>query len=76
MIFVLGFLSFTALVATAPHVMGSDRPEAPAQSAAFTWLVLVDAGNYAGSWNACSPRLLRAAFPVGPMGNTSSTFTS
>ena len=52
--FVFAVLFFAVLVGTAPHVLGADRPEAAAESAALTWLVLVDAGNYAGSWSAAS----------------------
>ncbi len=52
--FSLALLSFTVLLVTAPHARGSDHPEAAAESAAQTWLALVDAGNYSASWNAAS----------------------
>jgi hypothetical protein len=37
-----------------PNTVSAEAPEKAAQSAALTWLALVDAGNYAQSWNAAS----------------------
>jgi len=52
--FMLAVLSLTVLASTAQFARGSDHPEAAAQSAAVTWLALIDAGNYSASWNAAS----------------------
>lgn len=50
----LAVLSLTVLASTAQIASGSDHPEAAAQSAAVTWLALIDAGDYSASWNAAS----------------------
>jgi hypothetical protein len=52
--FMLALVCFTVLAGTAQFARGSDHPEAAAQSAAETWLALIDAGNYSASWNAAS----------------------
>jgi hypothetical protein len=54
--FMWAVLSITVLASTAQLAWASDHPEAEAQSAAVAWLVLIDAGNYAESWNAASSR--------------------
>jgi hypothetical protein len=38
------------LLTVSPQSSGADTPEAAAESAALTWLGLVDAGDYAQSW--------------------------
>jgi hypothetical protein len=46
---------FASLLAMAsPVVMSAEGPEQAAESAALSWLALVDAGNYAQSWIAAS----------------------
>ena len=58
----------SALVLVALSVMttsiaaGPDRPEAAAESAARSWLALVDAGSYAQSWTEAST-LFRRGVP-------------
>jgi hypothetical protein len=47
-------------VSIAAPARAADTPEDAAQSAAATWLVLVDAGNYDGSWEAAA-KLFRDA---------------
>jgi Protein of unknown function (DUF4019) len=39
-----------------PLAASDEHPEAAATSAAVAWLALVDAGNYAQSWNAAAAR--------------------
>lgn len=39
-----------------PIAASDEHPEADATSAAVAWLALVDAGNYAQSWNAAATR--------------------
>ena len=39
-----------------PIAASDEHPEAAATSAAVAWLALVDAENYAGSWNAAAAR--------------------
>jgi len=46
-----------ALATTAAaNGVNDEHPEAVAQSAAVAWLALVDAGNYAASWDASATR--------------------
>jgi hypothetical protein len=47
------FFAFAVLVGAAPRGSGADSPES-AESAALTWLALVDAGNYPESWNTAA----------------------
>jgi Protein of unknown function (DUF4019) len=42
------------LTLASPVVVGADGTEPAAESAALTWLSLVDAGNYAQSWSAAA----------------------
>ena len=44
----------TISVALAPVALSSESSEAPAESAALTWLGLIDAGNYPQSWSSAS----------------------
>jgi hypothetical protein len=46
--------AFALFSLTTPFAMGSEPREAAAESAARAWLVLLDAGNYDGSWSAAS----------------------
>jgi hypothetical protein len=55
-------LSFTLVLGTASYASESEHPEGAAESAAVAWLILVDAGNYAGSWSAAS-QLFRQHVP-------------
>lgn len=50
-----------ALLALAAAPLTAEGPEDAAQAAAESWLRLVDAGNYAGSWSQ-SGKALKAAF--------------
>jgi len=47
-------LAMTLLAIGAPATSSAETPEAAAESAALAWLTLVDAGNYAQSWNDAS----------------------
>ena len=47
-------LAMTLLAIGAPANSSAETPEAAAESAALAWLTLVDAGNYAQSWNDAS----------------------
>ena len=47
-------LAITLLAFAAPVTTSAETPEAAAESAALAWLTLVDAGNYAQSWNDAS----------------------
>ena len=67
-----------ACTCVASIAASDEHPEAAATSAALAWLALVDAGNYADSWNASATRVrnavaqeqwqLRAARARGPLG--------
>jgi hypothetical protein len=67
-----------ACTCVASIAASDEHPEAAATSAALAWLALVDAGNYADSWNASATRFrnavaqeqwqLRAARARGPLG--------
>jgi hypothetical protein len=46
--------AFTLWAASLPAASPSAPPEAAAESAALTWLGLVDGGNYAQSWSSAS----------------------
>jgi len=47
-------LAITLFAFGAPATSSAETPEAAAESAALAWLTLVDAGNYAQSWNDAS----------------------
>jgi hypothetical protein len=47
------FIAFAILGGAAPRGSGAETPET-AESAALAWLALVDAGNYAQSWNTAA----------------------
>jgi len=46
-------MALAVLLGAAPQSLGADSPES-AESAALTWLALVDAGNYPESWNTAA----------------------
>ena len=43
-------VTLVVLITASPQGSSADTPEAAAESAALTWLGLVDAGDYAQSW--------------------------
>jgi hypothetical protein len=51
--FLVAFIAVAILVGAAPRSSGADTPET-AESAALTWLALVDAGNYPESWSTAA----------------------
>jgi hypothetical protein len=51
----LALYAAALLALASPTVMSADKPEKAAESAARSWLALVDAGNYTRSWSTASP---------------------
>jgi hypothetical protein len=60
----IALIAFAAVVGAAPQGSGADTPATAetAETAALTWLALVDAGNYSESWNTAAA-LFRNAVP-------------
>lgn len=50
----IGVIAFS--ICALPLVASDEHPEASATAAAVAWLALVDAGNYAQSWDAAATR--------------------
>ena len=49
----VAFIAAAILAGAGPQTRGADTPET-AESAALAWLALVDAGNYAQSWDTAA----------------------
>jgi hypothetical protein len=49
-------LSIALAISLSAAQANDEHPEAVAQAAALAWLTLVDAGNYAASWDAAATR--------------------
>jgi Protein of unknown function (DUF4019) len=56
------FIALATFIGAAPQGSGADTPAETAETAALTWLALVDAGNYPESWNTAAA-LFKNAVP-------------
>jgi Protein of unknown function (DUF4019) len=52
--FLASILTLAVLIGAATRNSAAETPEAAAQAAALTWLHLIDAGNYANSWETAA----------------------
>ena len=57
---ILAVLSLVLLLAPASRMCAADKPEDVAQAAAEQWLALIDASNFAGSWETAAPLFQKA----------------